>query len=149
MTISQYIALARDVFIVGALAFVAWWIYHAGGDRVRIADLKAVENQLAANSKQVDDWKAQEVAAEVRRDQEIQSVNATIARNQSPLWMCRPPDTRPVSHHPAPAEGSHSPSGPVDAGPRVDIRAAVNAFETRYESALANCRAALASWPKQ
>lgn len=149
MTPSQIISIARDAIILVALGFIVFWIYRTGEDRIKVADMQAVQNQLAANTKQVDDWKAEEVAAEVRRDQELDSVNAAIKRNAAPIWMCQPPNTRPVSTGPARPQSTDPPGRPVDPGPRtsVDIRPQINALEQKYEAALADCRKVVASWP--
>jgi len=147
MSFTVIIALARDVFIVLALGFVVFWIYRTGGDRVRLADLKIVQDQLTHNTQLEAGWKTEIVAAEIRREQEESELSARIDAQRAPVRLCRSPSPSPVSNPTAPAEGSHSAGGSVDRGPGKDLRPDINAFELKYENALSDCRAALASWP--
>lgn len=150
MSISTIISLARDVFIVAALGFVIWWIHSSGEDHVKLKDMAAVQKQLAANAV-VEKQNAEDAAtAQVIHDQELEDIAHRIASQRAPVFMCpRSPDTSLVSGHPAPTQNGHEPtqSGTADAGSGIDIRAAVNAFESKYEQALSDCRQVISSWP--
>jgi Tfp pilus assembly protein PilE len=147
MTLSQYIALARDAVIIGILSWGVWFLYHSGENSIKLADLKAVQTQLTHNAQQVEDWKARENAAEVKHDQEVQLVATTVASQHQPVRLCHTPSASSVSHPASTPQGSNPPSRTANTGPGVDIRAAVNAFEIKYEAALADCRQTLAEWP--
>lgn len=156
MTPSQIIAIVRDVVILAALGFVVFWIWRSGEDRVKVSDMAAVEKQLAANATEIGKWRDQATKAEEQRNADTQTIRADISSHSAPI-LVRPPAPAPrTGSLPSPASGAGCPSpigGAADGGARgststVDLRPAISALELKYESALADCRAALAKWPK-
>lgn len=140
MTPGQYIALARDVLIVAALGFVIWFLYHSGRQAAQVAQMEALEKQVQANAHQEMIWQQEHNDALAELSSELSSINGSIARNHTPVIV----QNRPSGGVPGdPAKAANQP--PESGG--VDIRSGVNAFESKYETALAECRAALASWP--
>lgn len=156
MTPSQVIALIRDVLILAALGFLVWWIWRSGEDRVKVTDMAAVQKQLAANARTLEQWKAQSTQAETQHAADLETIRSTLAQHSAPILVRVPapaagpyalPGASPAPRcEPAGAGGDHGATG---GGSRtVDIRPAVTAVEERAEEALADCRAALAKWPR-
>lgn len=155
MTPGQIVALVRDALILAALGFVVWWIWRSGEDRVKVADMAAVQKQLAANATELANWRAQSAQAETQHAADLQTINATLAQHNQPLIVRVPaPAPRPGAV-PSPASAAcnqPAASGATDARSgggttTVDLRPAISGIEARYEAALADCRAALAKWP--
>lgn len=148
MSIGAIITLVRDFLIVGALGFVVWRIYHDGENAVKVADIKAVATQIAANAKQQAQYAAQTQSAQETHSAEIQAVSAAIAANNKPVYIMRgPPSTGSVSS--VPAQAASCPAEPVPDDKRAgsDIRPELQAFELRYEGFFATCREVMAQWP--
>lgn len=150
MSATQIIALVRDAVIVGALAFVIWWIHESGETSVKLKDMKAVAAQIDANGKTIAEWKAQSQAAEVQREKDMQTINTAIAAERAPVYVVRgPTNPSPVSGAAGKAPGQCPPSGSADTRPQRDIRPELDAFALKYETALTECRTALAQWPTE
>lgn len=153
MTPAAYLAIARDVVIVGAVLAILWFVHRADTDHVKVADFKAVQTQLQENARDVAQNALQARQADEQRQKDLEQVSAAIAAQQSPIWLYRPsggspvscPATRP-SPQPASSRGIVEPSR-ADPQP-VDIREPINAYEQRLETLVADCRDALAKWPK-
>lgn len=150
ISITAWISIAERIFVVAALGFVVWWIHSSGEDHLRVKDMAAVQDQLTKNARLEASNAQIAQQAQVQHDEDLQDIAARIANQRAPVFMCnRSPDTSAVSDHPAPTQRGNDPtqSGSADAGAGVDIRGAINAFEKKYESALADCRKVVASWP--
>lgn len=153
MTPGAIIALVRDLVIVIALGLLIWLLISYGKDMVKVSDMKAVQKQLDANTKQVAQWSQEASNAQTQRTQDLAQVSAAIAAHSQPIVVLRDRPASPgtVSSTPASASGQSAACGSADGGSgkdTVDIRPDISAFERKYESALADCRAAVASWPK-
>lgn len=152
LTPSQILALIRDVAIVGALAFVVYRIYTDGANAVKVADMKAVQKQLDANTQTVARWSQEASDAQKQRTQDLSTIHDAIAAHSQPIVVLR---DRPASAGTVPSPSATPGSQPAACGSAdrgsgkdtVDIRPDISAFETKYEGALAECRAAIASWP--
>lgn len=147
MTPAAIIALIRDVAIASALGFILWSLVHYGEDIVKIRELPALQRQLEANAAAEADWQKQRETADEQRSKDIASIGARIDNNHQPVIVRVPanPGAVPVA---AGAPGScPAAAGPADNGSGIDRRPAVNQFEHKYESALIECRNALAQWP--
>ena len=145
MTPGQYLALARDLLVLCALGFLIWLGWHLKDAQ----DTKALARQIEANAKTTAQWQKESSDAGIKRDQEIASVRDLIAAQRQPIIVQVPP--RPVPSPTAAPGGTPAAAGRPDEGPRCgtcDVRGAINVVEDRYETALADCRAVLASWPK-
>jgi hypothetical protein len=154
MTPSQILAIARDVVILAALGFVVWWIWRSGEDRIKVQDITAVQEQLKANAKQLADWKKESADADAQRATDLQGVRDLIAHGKPLVVRLAPaaPGPGAVPGAATGASGGAACPGSADAGSgsgtrTVDLRPAIAALETRYETALADCRAVLAKWP--
>lgn len=153
MTPAAIIALVRDLIIVIALGLLIWLLISYGKDVVKVADMKAVQKQLDANTKQVAQWSQEASNAQIQRTQDMATVSAAIAAHSQPIVVLRDRPASPgtVSHTPAGASGQPAICGSADGGSgkdTVDIRPDISAFELKYEGLLADCRAAIAKWPK-
>lgn len=153
MTPGQIIALIKDLAIVVTLGLAIWLLISYGKDIVKVSDMKAVQKQLAQNAITEAQWRQEQEAANAQRDTQLAQVGAAIANQHAPVLVCRSPNPGPVPSVPAATADAHPGIGGTDTGPGggdkpIDIRPAINAFELKYETALADCRAAIASWPQ-
>jgi hypothetical protein len=149
MTPATIIALVRDAVILGALAWIILFIYHAGVNADLKADMKALQTQLAANAKTQSQWLEESRNAESQRQADMQSIAAAVGRHaDSPIRLCQPTHSGPLPGAAAPSAGHPAAAGGPDERAGKDIRPAISALELKYESALAQCRAVLNSWPQ-
>jgi len=152
MTPAAIIALIRDIAIATALGFLVYRIYTDGQNAVKVADLKALQKQLDTNTQTVARWSQEASHAQTQRIQDLATIHDAIAAHSQPIVVLRDRQTNSssVSSAAAGANGQSAACRGADAGPRtdtVDIRPDISAFETKYEGFLADCRAAIASWP--
>jgi len=148
---TQILALIRDAAILGALGWVLWKVYADGEDRVKSQDLKAVSTQLLANQKVMNGWQEQQQNAEAQRRVDMANINAAITEQHQPVWVCHSGSPGALPSAPAPPTGGTPRPGGTEVGSgttAIDIRAAVNDFEHKYENALSECRTILSSWPR-
>ena len=150
MTPGQIIALVRDALIVGALAFLIWRIYHDGENAVKVRDIQAVQKQLAQQTQDQARYVQQVQHAQDQQKLDMDTVTAAIASQRTPVFV----QPAPAATCPARLSGSSTQAasppagrGGSDARPQRDIRPELNAFALKYETALTDCRAALAQWP--
>ena len=147
MTISDYIALAERLFIVTALGFILWYVHRADQNAVKVQDFQAVQKQIDQNTATEALWAKRFQDAEAQRYQDMQTVAAAISAQHSPVIVRVPTSTGTVSGTPTGSQGSPACPGGSREGPGEDRRAAINAFELKYEGYFATCRALLDSWP--
>lgn len=151
MSFTVFLSLARDFAIVGALGFIVWKLVDFGEDRIKAQDLKAVQAQIAHNVELQSQWQAKSEAADAQRTQDLADLAARIDANHQPVIVRIAPHPSPVPIaaacpvSPVAASGAADNGSGGDSGP--DVRPLINAFELKYETALAGCRAALAQWP--
>jgi hypothetical protein len=147
-----YIAV-RDAIILAVIGFVAWKVYELGGDQIKVKDFAAWQKQVTANTATVAGWQKELSDANAQRATELAQIHTDIAAHaQLPVYVVRsgPASASTLPSHPATPGCPAAASGGPDAGPGghlVNVRPELDEFEQRYEVALANCRAALASWP--
>jgi hypothetical protein len=153
MSVTAAMALIRDAIILIALGFIVWWIRTDAVKSIKIADLKAVQSQLADNALRQAQFAQEAIHAQDQHTQDLQTISAAIASHSaSPVLLCQSPDPSPM-HGVSPTSGAQpAASGKTDPGSGsppapVNIRNSVTGFEQEYENALADCRQALASWP--
>ncbi|MGH9821675.1 MAG: hypothetical protein ACREDR_00230 [Blastocatellia bacterium] len=156
MTLSGYIALARDFIIVAALAAVLYLVYRAGEDHIGAKDLQGLQQQIAAQSKILADWRKESTDANTQLSTDLKAINLAAAAPIRHQWVCEPGtgQTSPVLSSPArqagygvPSAGSVQPE--LGAAPQPDRRDAIlAAFKQRWESVLATCRAEDSQWPQ-
>lgn len=150
MTLSAYIALARDLIILIALAALIWLLVSYGKDVIKVHDMTAVSKQIAQNATTEAQWRQKADNAQVQLTTELADLRSRIDAQHTPVIVhTGPAHTCPVPG-PATTSASSPPAGgTADAGSGgdIDVRPSINAFELKYEKALADCRAALASWP--
>lgn len=153
MSITAIIALVRDLVILIALGLLIWLLISYGKDVVKVSDMKAVQKQLDANTKQVAQWSQEAQHAQTQRTEDMAQVSAAIAAHSQPIVVLR---DRPANPGAVPrvavATGAQPAAcGNPDPGPGndpVDVRPQISGFELKYEGLLADCRAAIAQWPK-
>jgi hypothetical protein len=141
--------------IVGVMLLLiggyAAWVHHdhfEQGLGEAACEQKVTETKAQAESAQEQkdkDYAEQTHNAQVQHDAELAGLHPVttplIVYRNSPA-LC----SNPVPN-PAAAPSSTSARGAVVGGSGVDLRPAVDAFERKYETALADCREALKSWP--
>lgn len=148
MTPGQIIALVRDVVILIALGLLIWLLISYGKDVVKVSDMRAVQKQIDTNAQTEAQWRKEQTDANQARDTQIAQVGAAIASQRAPVRLCGPTRASPLPSPTAAPSGSNTVPGGTDSGSGVDLRPAINAFELKYETAFASCRAALAGWPR-
>ena len=151
MTPGQIIALVRDTAVVAALGILLWLVYRGGEDRVKASDLKALQNQIAAQARIVDTWHQETTDANNKLNQTLASINTAPVVVHD--WV-RQPACKPVL--PAAAGEASSPrADPAGIQPErggdaeADRRdAAVAEFKVRWTAELATCQSFLDQWPQ-
>lgn len=151
MTPGMYIALARDLGIALALAFIVYKIYGAGENAVKVHDLKSLQAQIEEQGKTLNGWRQESTNANAQLSQDLATLRTPPAVPKPPVWLCdAPPSPRravlPTSA--ASTDSAHPSPGGSDDGRRRDIRPQLEAFKLKYETALAECRSVIAQWPK-
>lgn len=155
MTPTAIIALIKDIVILGAIGFAIYIVLNYGKDIVKVKDMQAVQKQLSDNKLTEAQWRQEQVDANVQRDQSVKQLADAIATQHTPVYVvrngsisaCPVPGAPPKSSDQTASTGGAN-SGVGGASQTVDIRAGINAFETKYESSLSDCRAILMGWPK-
>lgn len=152
MTPSQWLAIARDIAILGALIFLIWWVRTDGQNSVKIHDFQALQKQVQENAQHAAQYAQQAQAADQQRANDLAKVSAAIGQQRAPIVVLRgPANPGPVScAAPSPSSGSASAGGNISgtgADSGTDVRPAINVYEQRVEGIVADCRAALAKWP--
>lgn len=154
MTLTAIIALIKDLVIVAAIGLLVYVLVTYGKDIVKVADLQGLQKQITQNSKTEADWRKEQTDANTKRDVDLSKVTFAIDSQRAPVYIVRggssSPGPVPANH--AQAGGQAAGAGGADAGrggdsQPVDVRPQINAFELKYETAIADCRAALDSWP--
>ena len=145
----------RDLLILAVIGFIAFRVYTDGKNAAKVADMAAVQKQLAANAAQSAAWQKESSDANLKRQSELAQVSSAIGAQRAPVLVCPGPSSPgPLPSHPTGAGGEPAAPRSADAGPRagaaaIDIRPAINAFELKYERAFADCRSVLNQWPKE
>lgn len=148
MPLSAYIALARDVLIVGALGYILWFIHHADANAAKVADLQGVVTQLKANAVQAQKWEDERQNAEAQRLIDNATVIAAVAQHNDPIRLCNTPRPNAVPGNTASASSNPPSAGGHDEGPGRDLRPKISAFERKYEDYFTACRVVLKEWPR-
>jgi hypothetical protein len=152
VTFGAIIAVIRDVVIVAAIGIVIYLLIHYGEDVVKVTDMAAVQRQITANIQTEAQWRQEQTDADSKRDTEIQQISAAIGAQRAPVYTVQPSAAKArscaVSSNPITAGGQPAVGGSADSGRGEDLRPAINAFELKYETALADCRSVLSQWPK-
>lgn len=147
LTIGQWLAVVRDLVILGILVWLLLLVYRAGENHDLQNQVQALQKQMAQNAQLEAGWAAQRQAAEEQRVADDANILAVVGKYTSPIVVYRPASGGGLPGPSPSAGGGNCPAGGDDKGTRVDIRPFISAFERKYEEELAECRAALASWP--
>jgi hypothetical protein len=148
MTPTAYIALARDIGIVLALAFLIYKIYGAGENAVKVADLKSLQTQIAEQARTLEGWRQESTDANTKLSQDLATLHADP---KPPVWLCNgpaSPRSAVLPAAPASTDSAHPSAGGTNQRSELDIRPQLEAFRLKYETALAECRAVYSQWPK-
>lgn len=148
MTPSAIIALIKDVVIVVAVGAVAYFLITYGKDIVKVDDIKAVTKQLQDNVTTQARWQKESTDADTQHVASLAKITDLVSNQRTPVFVRGPTCPNPVSAPAAKAGDSSGPSGATDQGRGVDYRPVINEFESHYETALADCYAALDKWPR-
>lgn len=152
MTPGQIIALIRDAAIVGGILAILWIVYRGGENTIKRDDLQAVQKQLRENAQHAAQYAQQSQSADQQRADDLAQVRLAIAGQRAPVVVMRgPANPGPVSCPPTSPGAQPTGAGPAISGARedtVDVRPAINGYENRIEQVVADCRAALAKWPR-
>jgi hypothetical protein len=149
MTPLAIFSLVKDAVIVVIVLALLYMVYHAGQNQVKVSDLKGLESELKAQAATTAQWREESNSANNQLSLDVSAINTAAAVAKPPIWMCDKPNSKPsVLPSSSTPAGSPSPStgGTVEGSGR-DIRPQITAFESKYETALAECRAAIAQWP--
>lgn len=154
MTPSQIIAMVRDAAILGALGFILWYVHRADENAFKVDNLTAATKQLTANAATAARYSKEASDAQSQLAQQMAANAAAIGSQRAPVLLCPPSaGARAVSGAPSSAAGQLAGAGGAAAGARSDpqpgrdVRPEINAFEVKFEGALATCRSVLAQWP--
>ncbi len=150
MSPGAYIALARDIGIVLALAFLVCRIYGAGENAVKASDLKSLQAQVAEQAQTLQAWRQESTDANTTLSQDLATLRAPTDP-MPPVWLCNAPASprRPVLSTPAAStDSAHSAAVGADLGSQRDIQPELEAFRLKYETVLAECRSLYSQWPK-
>lgn len=153
MTPAAILALVKDIVIVVAVIAVGWFLVNAGKNMVHVEDIKKLEQRIIDNAKIEQTWRDQKSNADDQLARDLKNIPSVVAGNipKPPVWVCKQP---PSSSNGLPANSGSTASQPpstggTDAGSgQSNIRPALDAFETKYETVLAQCRNVLSQWPK-
>jgi hypothetical protein len=154
VTPAQIIALIRDTALVAGVSLILWFVYRGGEDRVKAADLKGLQDELHQMAQISDRWHQESTDANAQLAHDMAAIHAAASVQRPSVLLCDQPAASAsllpgTAAAPAPASAG---GGGAVAGSRGDsvrdIRPQLEAFKLKYESALAGCRAALASWPE-
>lgn len=148
---TAYLALARDVVIVLALAAVLYLVYRSGEDRVRSKDLQGLQDQMKRQGDVLIGWRKESTDANTKLAQDMVKINAAARDSHKPVWLCgQPADSKSavLSEAPDQAGRSDSARGGIVSGSRRDIEPQLTAFKQKWETSLAECRSVLNAWPK-
>lgn len=148
MTPAAILALIKDgVILVAALGAIYFCVTY-GKDRVKVADIKAVQKQLTANAQTQAQWATEARDADLKRSQDLDKVTTAIGQQRAPVFVrSGPASACPVSQPAAQAASRAPAAGGDEPGAGEDLRPALNAYEVRLETVIADCRNALEKWP--
>lgn len=148
--------LGAEAAVLVLLCATFWWAWVEHDHTQQAIGTQQCEDKLAiANAK------ASKEAEQQRVDNEVNTAKAQ--KDHADEIRNLPVHTTPIFVHVGAtasacpnlpgvpdSSGLHPASGADDAGSgTVDVRPAINAFELRYETALADARLLIASWPKE
>lgn len=148
MTPAAIFSAVKDAVILIALAAFAYLLISYGKDTVKVSDIKGVEKQIQENAATVAKWQKESTDADTKHVQTLQQIGATIAQQRAPVFVRGQSCPNPMPSAAAKAGDTASPPRPVDQGRGIDYRPAINQFELKYETALADCYTALDKWPQ-
>jgi hypothetical protein len=151
MTPAAIIALVKDAVILIAAGLAIYLFVSYGKDIVKVADMKALEKQLISNTQIQDAWRKEQTDANTKRDADLAKVADTIAGQRDPVYVMRSGPSHSCSVPAAPAKADSPPTGTggVDAGSGSDSRPAINRYELKVETVVADCRAVMDQWPQK
>lgn len=159
MTPAAILALVKDGLIIIAVIAVGWFLVNSGKNMVHVEDIKKLEQRIEDNAKVEQTWRDQKSNADDQLARDIKSIPSVVAGNtpKPPVWLCNKPsgNSNGLPANSGSTASNNSSTGGTDKGSgsstgttAVDRRPAVNAVETKYETAFAECRSILAKWPK-
>lgn len=148
LPISEYLAIAKDLAIVIAIAALVYFVYHSGANSVRVADIQAMQKQIEANAKTQERYHSEITDAFAEANSQMGNLAHSIDANHKPVIVRVPASGSAVPGTPASPPSTGPFSGGGDATPGVDIRPQLNAYEKWLEERFGQCRALKESWPK-
>lgn len=148
MTPTAIIALVKDLVILVAVVAVGYFLVTYGKDIVKVSDIKAVTKQLEDNATTQARWQKESTDADAQRATNLAKITDLVGSQRAPVFVRGPTCPIPVSSTAAKASDSSDPSWATDQRTGVDLRPRINSFEIHYETALADCYAALDKYPK-
>lgn len=148
MTPTAIIALVKDLVILVAVVAVGYFLVTYGKDIVKVSDIKAVTKQLEDNAVTQARWQKESTDADSKHVADLAKITDLVGSQRAPVFVRGPTCPNPVPSPAAKASDSSDPSRATDQGRGIDYRPVINEFERHYETALADCYAALDKWPK-
>ena len=153
MTPGMYLALARDIGIALALAFLVYNIYGAGENADKAKELKALQVEIQKQAQTLASWQQESSHANAQLQKDLAAISTTPVVVHD--WVRNPSCPQPTVLPSAAPKARSEPSdvravqpgtGGVLTGDWRDR--AVAEFKARWERELANYRTMDESWPK-
>lgn len=155
---SAYLIYIKIGAVILVLALAAGAGYHFGGlaSRAALDAQEAAQSQTTANAVLAERASAlaqakNDQSAQATHDQDLAKINSAPISN-TPVIVYRPgalcAGTVPGAEAQAGGIPANSEGGRADPGPGVNIRAALNALEVKYETVLVDYRRLDADWPR-
>lgn len=148
------VSAIKDVVIVGMVIALGWWVYHQGENTIRVKDFAALQQQIKHQAAVQQKWQTAQANSQSVLSDEIQQIVTPHSGVVRPLHirLCQPSSeagTKLLSGASPAPKGKHSAARATVMRPGPDIGPAVQAFERKYETALAQCRAVIREWPRR
>lgn len=151
MTPAAIFTTVKDVVVLGVVLWAVWFVYERGEDSVKAADVKALQAQVAENTKTVADWQKQKDDTDAKLAGDVRAINDRPPGR--PVWVSVPAGGGRVPAVPGPAKDDGAGAGAGVCGDRpgggqaaVDRGPAIDAEEKRLETVMAECRDMQQKW---
>lgn len=139
----------KDAVVIIAILGLAWWLYHAGENAVRVKDVKGLQQQIARMQQTEEEWQREQHAANAIQASDLAAINSGSVVRPLHVELC-PSDAAVKAVLPGTAAATGSPNANArgsDLSVKRDIGPAVRDYERWLETEFAECRAVIASWP--
>lgn len=155
MSFTVIFGIIKETFVVGAIAFIAWFVWNARGNSDNVSQLKTDLKSIQQNAAQQMKWQQGVTNGLQTASDERTALNTAIAGvSNRPIIVQQPTG----KGQPVPATAGGSPAQPPNPGgvPQgqqptlqpVDIRPVWDAYIAKYGDALIQGAQCYESWPQ-